>query len=584
MGCGERSRRARWVVVLGSGARGCYGAVVSHAPSTRRQLPRWLVVVSLLPGSAWAAICTVTTTADSSSNPPAGSLRACIQQANATAGFDEIVFDPAVFSPGIIVVVSQLPTLTDPAGVLIDGGDAQYVIIDGTSTSNSAGLRLSSDNNTVRNLTVRNFSGLGFGAGSGIYIDAGGVTNTFSHLHLYANTGGGMFLEGAKSGTVIRDSRLWDNGFAGVRVIGNSSPCDQRIQIVANHFHDNNARPSTDDLMITSTACVDVRANRFERNDYYGLRLVNPATVDAQVVGNTFVDAKIGIFSGARRNRIAFNRIEGNSGTAIAVGDTGSADNLVEGNQLVGTIRRGLYLYAGADRTLVFHNTFYGHTEAAVAAESVSDLRLHNNLLVGNGTGLDAILDLTWTVSHNGYFQNATDCSFDCAAELGAFFGDPGLAQPPADLSLGSCAAGAVDRGLDLGSLQPDLTGPDDDVRFHGQAPDLGALESNCPFRDPDAGTPDAGTLDAGRLDAGRLDAGTLDAGIPDGGDLEPPAPDAGVGPEGPLLSPAHFEVRCGCGAGPAGAGAVLLGVLGLLLRRARRPARDLGSSRLTCG
>jgi hypothetical protein len=75
-----------------------------------------LLLTLVSASTAWSAIFTVTNTNDSGP----GSLRAAIVQANANAGADEIAFADGV--GGTITLASALPTITDGAGLLIDGG------------------------------------------------------------------------------------------------------------------------------------------------------------------------------------------------------------------------------------------------------------------------------------------------------------------------------------------------------------------------------------------------------------------------------------------------------------------------------
>ena len=71
-----------------------------------------LLLTLVCASTAWSAIFTVTNTNDSGP----GSLRAAIEQANANAGADEIVFADGV--SGTITLASALPTVTDGAGSL----------------------------------------------------------------------------------------------------------------------------------------------------------------------------------------------------------------------------------------------------------------------------------------------------------------------------------------------------------------------------------------------------------------------------------------------------------------------------------
>lgn len=91
----------------------------------------------------------------------AGSLRAVIEQANASAGSDTITFCVA----GEINLLSPLPTLSDATGgTFINGLSAPgaswgnpTITIDGANLSSSSGFEITSDNNEIEGLTIREF-------------------------------------------------------------------------------------------------------------------------------------------------------------------------------------------------------------------------------------------------------------------------------------------------------------------------------------------------------------------------------------------------------------------------------------------
>jgi len=138
---------------------------------------------ALLTSTAYAAPFTVSTLNDAG----AGSLRQAITDANAAAGADTITFSVS----GIIFLSSTLPTLTDAAGLTIDG-TGQTVTLSG---SNAVRVMLVAANAslTVMNLTIVDGSATGdYGGG----IENNGTTTildcTFSHNSATSGFGGGI--------------------------------------------------------------------------------------------------------------------------------------------------------------------------------------------------------------------------------------------------------------------------------------------------------------------------------------------------------------------------------------------------------
>src|SRR5829696_7177734 len=113
-----------------------------------------VMAVVLLASPAHAANYTVSNTADSG----AGSLRRAIINANASTGVaDTIGFDQAL-SGQTITLASELPAITGPARLTIDGGKGKITI----SGNNAVGVfvvesSIGADGNlTLNNLTVAN--------------------------------------------------------------------------------------------------------------------------------------------------------------------------------------------------------------------------------------------------------------------------------------------------------------------------------------------------------------------------------------------------------------------------------------------
>jgi hypothetical protein len=149
-----------------------------------------LMLALVCVSAAWATTFTVTNTNDSGP----GSLRAAIEAANANAAADQIVFADGV--SGTITLASSLPTITDTAGLTINGGGDVTV-----SGNHDVGVFEVTSNNfgevklTIRNLTIADGAGVDTSFGRmGGGINNGGtlevVNVTFSDNS--ADQGGGI--------------------------------------------------------------------------------------------------------------------------------------------------------------------------------------------------------------------------------------------------------------------------------------------------------------------------------------------------------------------------------------------------------
>jgi Bacterial Ig-like domain len=172
-------------------------------------------VAVVLASPAQAAPFSVTNTADSGE----GSLRQAISDANASAGEDTIAFGPPL-SDGTITLASQLPVITDSAGVSISGASAKIKISGNNNVrvfEVGSGAKLALHKLTVangRSSPSCSFCDY-FGSGGGIY-NAGTLTVTNSTLsnneasHTSSSSGGGIY--NTDSGTLtVGNSTLFRN-------------------------------------------------------------------------------------------------------------------------------------------------------------------------------------------------------------------------------------------------------------------------------------------------------------------------------------------------------------------------------------
>ena len=284
--------------------------------------------------ASWAAVFTVTTTADTGP----GSLRQAILDANAAAGPDEIVFNISGAGPHTITPASQLPTITSPVTIdgytqpgasrntLAVGNDAVLAIeLDGTSAGSGAiGLYFTSGPATVRGLVINRFTG------SGVRLDE--------------DTSGGSVIEGNFIGTDV----------AGTGGQGN------RLGIFL--FRSPNNRiggttPAARNIISGNTETgieTFITNNNVIQGNYIGTDRTGTAVVS---VGNNLNASGIQLNAVCDNNQIggltaaARNIISGNQRFAIYM--RGTVGNIVEGNY-IGTdvtgdvvLGNGLNLQAG---------------------------------------------------------------------------------------------------------------------------------------------------------------------------------------------------------------------------------------------
>lgn len=119
-----------------------------------------LVLLSaFVPAARFALAATITVS--NLNDTGAGSLRAAITQANASAGNDTIIFSVS----GTITVASPLPPLTDASGVTIDGSSSSGPKVplieirgyNGVSSVTGPGIDVQSSNNVIRGLAISGF-------------------------------------------------------------------------------------------------------------------------------------------------------------------------------------------------------------------------------------------------------------------------------------------------------------------------------------------------------------------------------------------------------------------------------------------
>ncbi len=317
----------------------------SRKPAALRQRP----MLQPLEERNAPAVFTVTNVLDNTFDQGNGrSLRQAIREANENPGFDQIVFDiptnpsqPRVFS---IRVATQLPALTDPAGVSIDattqpGFDKlQQPVIELTGAFRNPGtpfdsgftLAPSSANNVIRGFTINSFPFAG--------IDVNGSDN-----NIIVGNWIGTDING-KTGTDPLNDKQTPNGFLTNQLTPSKVNDLMMGQLVL--------RGGASDNVVGGTA------------DINGLPLVQ---IDGKPIAGS-LEVNRNVISGSPETTLFGNAPAGlGTGPGLRIQDAGTERNLIQGN-LIGTDSEGnpfvglenhvgVEIYGGA------HENYLGHPD-----------------------------------------------------------------------------------------------------------------------------------------------------------------------------------------------------------------------------
>jgi len=151
-------------------------------------------------------------------------LRAAIQQANATQGDDLILFDISGTGTQTISPQSPLPEVTDP--VTIDAtsqpgfAGSPLIELNGTDAgADTDGLRITAGNSTVRGLAINRFTGNGLrlSNGGGNTIEGNYIGTDVTGTLPLPNQKDGVLIDGASDNTIGGiDAGILDSGCVGI--------------------------------------------------------------------------------------------------------------------------------------------------------------------------------------------------------------------------------------------------------------------------------------------------------------------------------------------------------------------------------
>jgi CSLREA domain-containing protein len=304
-------------------------------------------------------------------------LREAIAAANANAGADTIDFSVS----GTINLASQLPDLSDTAGVTIDG--VGNITLNGNN-SVAIGLRsVSAQNNEIRNITLQNFTQVGIefltytsGTDGSHIVQNVTVTNSNIGIRIYNGTGvtidNSTLKDNVTAGIVIE----WYSGTPVIQIsdsqIGGASGDGNGIGIdIANEGADN----------------ITISGNTISYNTSHGIRIYNGADntiIQSNTISNNGSNQNDhGIFitgSGTNGTQIINdNTVQYNKGHGIAV-STGPQNTLIRGNTIAYNGQTIVGVYAGSG-IWVYGNGTDGTIIGGSGSGQGNDI--HHN--VGNG-------------------------------------------------------------------------------------------------------------------------------------------------------------------------------------------------------
>jgi len=347
---------------------------------------------------AHAATLTVDSTADASdSNTSDGlcddgtgacTLRAAIEQANATTGSDTISF--AIGSgPQTIAPATQLPAISDP--VTIDGttqpsfAGSPIIVLDGGSAGAASGLVLTADASTVKGLVINRF------AQYGIDVQAAQGGNTIAGNYI---------------GPDITGTAAAGNGVAGVHIVdspgntvGGTATPDRNI------ISGNNAESAAGVVIEGINSTSNTLAGNFIGTDWTG----------RQELANAFWGVRI---AGSAGNIIGGEVAEARnviSGNFFNVDVEGASDTLVRAN-FIGTDATG----AGALGVNFGGVTLFGAANSTIGGLSVGA----RNVISGNANDIWLSGGSTGTMIQGNYIGTDVTGTVAVFGNSGGIFSD----------------------------------------------------------------------------------------------------------------------------------------------------------------
>jgi CSLREA domain-containing protein len=288
-------------------------------------------------------------------------LRAAINEANATPGYNTIAFDIEGIGPHTIQPASALPTIIDP--VEIDGSsepdfyDMPIIEIDGTYAGETAGLVLAG-HTSIQALVVNRF------AGTGIELNETG-NNVVKGCFVGLNTAGSQILGNGGDG-ICSNSKY--------NLIGGSKTSDRNV--------------------ISGNGIASVRLHDHDvlKGSYIGTDISGSVGLGVGDGGSGVLCESYNLVGGFEPN--AGNLIAGPVGESVFLEGTISHDNLIRGNiigtDISGTIALGgggIHIVSGAFNNHINDNLISGNDGNGISIVFVEGPSPTDNIIQGNRIG-----------------------------------------------------------------------------------------------------------------------------------------------------------------------------------------------------
>ncbi len=404
-------------------------------------------------------------------------------------------------------------------------GLLDYTIVE-YGGSNQGAVWISSNDVTVSNSIIQH------SANSGIYIESAAPSITYNEIqqnsssnygggilglngnptiennHIHNNTaflGGGVYLENATNIT-LENNIFAENSVSGSDSQGGGLFLEQPTNVIVelNRFEQNITIGTHSDggaLVHTNTDPADlvVRNNHFEANEVQGSTGYGGAMRGHAIVSNNmFLNNQSPRGGGAIHGNfmtVENNIFEGNSsalGGALYMGGSTIVNNIFKQNSAT----TGGAIWASRNEGIILNNTIYdnqANSGSAIWFNYTDTPMLRNNIIVNNqgGRALDGYTPPENGLAYNNVWNNSG--------------GNYDFTIPPLDLSVDPLFVDAVSGDFHLQNDSPmiDAGDPenypdidfDNEFRFAGSAPDIGADEYGNVYTPTSRTTADYSTL-----------------------------------------------------------------------------------------